>query len=93
MTTQSSLPAWRIPRTKEPSGLQSMGSKSQTRLNDWAHDPFQEAEIANGIRLPGWFFSFVTRYTGGHVQGGPSTTGSIVSWEVSTFSRWATQSS
>ena len=28
MATHSSLPAWRIPRTKEPGGLQSMGSQS-----------------------------------------------------------------
>ena len=26
MATHSSILAWRIPRTKEPSGLQSMGS-------------------------------------------------------------------
>ena len=31
MTTQSSILAWRIPRTEEPGGLLSMGSqKSQT---------------------------------------------------------------
>ena len=27
MATRSSIPAWRIPCTEEPSGLQSMGSK------------------------------------------------------------------
>ena len=27
MATQSSIPAWRIPGTEEPGGLQSMGSK------------------------------------------------------------------
>ena len=27
MATHSSIPAWRIPRTEEPSGLQSMGSQ------------------------------------------------------------------
>ena len=27
MTTHSSILAWRIPRTEEPGGLQSMGSK------------------------------------------------------------------
>ena len=32
MATHSSIPAWRIPRTEEPGGLQSMGSQSQTRL-------------------------------------------------------------
>ena len=30
--THSSTLAWRIPRTKEPGGLQSMGSQSQTRM-------------------------------------------------------------
>jgi len=30
MTTHSSIPAWRIPWTKEPSRLQFMGSQSQT---------------------------------------------------------------
>ena len=35
MTTHSSILAWEIPWTEEPSGLQSMGSqKSQTRLSD-----------------------------------------------------------
>ena len=32
--THSSILAWRIPRTEEPGGLQSMGSQSQTRLSD-----------------------------------------------------------
>ena len=35
MATQSSILAWEISWTEEPSGLQSMGSqKSQTRLSD-----------------------------------------------------------
>ena len=35
MATHSSVLAWRIPRTEEPGGLQSMGvAKSQTRLSD-----------------------------------------------------------
>ena len=35
MATHSSILAWRIPWTEEPSGLQSMGyAKSQTRLSD-----------------------------------------------------------
>ena len=33
MAAHSSILAWRIPRTEEPSGLQSMGSQSQTRLS------------------------------------------------------------
>ena len=33
MATHSSIPAWRMPWTEEPGGLQSLGSqKSQTRL-------------------------------------------------------------
>ena len=33
MATHSSILTWKIPRTEEPCGLQSMGSqKSQTRL-------------------------------------------------------------
>ena len=35
MATHSSIPAWRIPWTEEPGGLQSMGSrKSRTGLSD-----------------------------------------------------------
>ena len=35
MVTHSSIPAWRIPWTEEPSGLQSTGSqKSRTGLSD-----------------------------------------------------------
>ena len=35
LATHASILAWRIPRTEEPSRLQSMGiAKSQTRLSD-----------------------------------------------------------
>ena len=34
MATHSSILAWRISRTEEPGGLQSMGSQSRTRLSD-----------------------------------------------------------
>ena len=34
MATHSSLLAWRIPKTEEPSGLQSTGVQSQARLRD-----------------------------------------------------------
>ena len=35
MATHTSILAWAIPRTEEPGGLQSMGSKkSQTQLSD-----------------------------------------------------------
>ena len=33
MATHSSMPAWRIPWTEEPGGLQAMGSQNQTRLS------------------------------------------------------------
>ena len=32
MAAHSSIPAWRIPWTEEPGGLQSITSQSQTRL-------------------------------------------------------------
>ena len=32
VATHSGLLAWKIPRTEEPGGLQSMGSQSPTRL-------------------------------------------------------------
>ena len=36
MATCFSIPAWEIPWTEEPGGLQSMGSqKSQTQLGDY----------------------------------------------------------
>ena len=31
MATRSSIPAWRIPRTEEPGGLQSLGSQRVRR--------------------------------------------------------------
>ena len=38
MATHSSIPAWDIPWTEEPGGLQSMGSQSHTRPGT-AHQP------------------------------------------------------
>ena len=35
MAPYSSTLAWKIPWTEEPGGLQSMGSLSRTRLNDF----------------------------------------------------------
>ena len=35
MATHSSILAWKAPWTEEPGGLQSMGSQSQTRVNDY----------------------------------------------------------
>ena len=34
MATHSRIPAWRIPWTEEPRGLQSMGLQSQTQLKE-----------------------------------------------------------
>ena len=34
MATLSGILAWRIPRSQEPGGLQSMGLQSQTRLSE-----------------------------------------------------------
>ena len=34
MATHSSILAWRIPWTKEPGRLQSMGSQTQTQVSD-----------------------------------------------------------
>ena len=36
IATCSSIPAWRIPWTEEPSGLQSNGSRSLTWVSNWA---------------------------------------------------------
>ena len=35
MASHSSTLAWKVPWTGEPGGLQSMGSRSQTRLSDF----------------------------------------------------------
>ena len=37
MAAHSSILAWRIPWTEKPGGLQSIGSKSRTQLNNCAH--------------------------------------------------------
>ena len=36
MAPHSSILAWKIPRTEEPGGLQSMGSLSRIRLSDFS---------------------------------------------------------
>ena len=37
VATHSSILAWRIPRTEQPGGLQSMRSQSWTWLSDYQH--------------------------------------------------------
>ena len=47
MAPHSSTLAWEIPRTEEPRGLQSMGSLSRARLNDFTFTfPFHALEKA-----------------------------------------------
>ena len=57
MATHSSIPAWRIPWTEEPGGLQSMGSQKVGQ--DWA------AGVALAYFndfLAGAFFEFLLNY-------------------------------
>ena len=58
MATHSSILAWKIPRTEEPGGLQSMGSlKSQTRLSDFTftfHFPALEKKMATHSSVLAW---------------------------------------
>ena len=47
LATHSSPLAWKIPGMEEPGGLQSMGSLSRTRLNDFTFPfPFHTLEKA-----------------------------------------------
>ena len=68
MAPHSSTLAWKIPRTEEPGGLQSMGSLSWTRLSDFTltfHFHALEKEMAThssglawripGIGEPAWW--------------------------------------
>ena len=50
MATHSSIPAWRIPGVEEPSRLQSMGSQSQTQLNDFtSHIPVVHTIVPSAV--------------------------------------------
>ena len=61
MATHSSILAQRIPWTEEPGGLQSIGSQSRTRLNDFTltfhfHALEKEMDTHSSIlawRIPG----------------------------------------
>ena len=44
MATHSSVPAWEIPRTEEPDGLQFMASQSQTRLSSRTHMKLEQED-------------------------------------------------
>ena len=59
MAPHSSTLAWKIPWTKEPGGLQSMGSLRvrQTRLSDFTltfHFHALEKEMATHSSIPAW---------------------------------------
>ena len=58
MATHSSIPAWKILRTAEPGGLQSMGvAKSRTRLGDFTftfHFHALEKEMATHSGILAW---------------------------------------
>ena len=61
MAPHSSILAWKIPWMEEPGGLQSMGSRSQTRLSNFtftfhSHALEKEMVTLSGIlawRIPG----------------------------------------
>ena len=57
MAPHSSTLAWKIPRTEEPGGLQSMGSLSRTRLSDLTftfHFHVLEKEMATHSSILAW---------------------------------------
>ena len=56
MATHSSIPAWRIPWTEEPGGLQSTGLQSQTRLKLLRTHAMAPHEGTEGECYPGWKF-------------------------------------
>ena len=57
-SNRSSILAWRIPRTEEPGGLQSMRSQSQTRLSDQTTTTTTLYTALS--RGQTWFYIFIT---------------------------------
>ena len=51
MAIHSSIPAWKIPWTEEPSGLQSMGLQSQTPLKQLTTQPCTSPGVASMTQL------------------------------------------
>ena len=48
MATHSGILAWEIPRTEEPGGLQSIGNRKESDMNEHAHNTlFQVITISN----------------------------------------------
>ena len=73
MAPHSSTPVWKIPWMEEPGGLQSMGSLSQTRLNNFTftfHFHALEKEMASHSSVLAW------RIPGMGKPGGLPSTGS-----------------
>ena len=57
MAAHSRALAWRIPWTEEPGGLQSMGSRSRTRLSNFTftfHFHALEKEMATHSNILAW---------------------------------------
>ena len=57
MASHSSTLDWKIPGTEEPGRLQSMGSRSRTRLSDFTftlHFPALEKEMATHSSVLAW---------------------------------------
>ena len=57
MATHSSILVWRIPRTEEPGGLQSMGSQ---RVRHDLATKQQQGEVVEAHSL-GWGLGFLTK--------------------------------
>ena len=56
MATHCSILAWRIPRTEEPGGLQSMGSQRVT--HSWSNLDLHKPQLKKKKKLHGAFFLF-----------------------------------
>ena len=61
MATHSSILAWRISRTEEPGGLQSMGSQSQTQLKQLSTQRActQGLCVEGGEKIPSFSIPFL----------------------------------
>ena len=66
MATHSSIPAWRIPRTEQPGGLQTMGS--QRVRHDWAANTFFQTNKKVFLKLQAVWFHFYNILQFGSVQ-------------------------
>ena len=72
MATHSSTLAWKIPWTEEPGGLQSLGSRSWTRLSNFTftfHSHALEKEMATHSSVLAWRISGWGSLVGCHLWG------------------------